>query len=266
MKETKRIGPPISYDDQLDIIQAIRKETPENSPSFLTFLNELINQGGKIKTTTTIEDLTDSYKITDVPYRNKIYTVNLFKELEPSRTQEEHSKTNKVADMPLYHAIFTTLFKNKDNPKVEEIRDFLETILKDNYLLTLSRINYQPKRKIDEVIHNYNQPTRYEIKENIVDPDEWVKNSTNSKPYKAILGTDNLQEINQVYKWLTRVEPHIWRVNSKPNQIDPRVVGFVAGSDGLVLDCFRSPQYSGPALGVALREQISPSKTNSTTL
>lgn len=212
----------------------------------------------------TLEILTDSYRITGVNYRNNIHSVNFTKELLDNGAKKTQDKwveyslepENRfiVGDMSLYHSIFTTLYKNKDNTmykdQIEEVRKFLDKILKQHWIMTLTRIQYQPSGK-DKVIHNFKMPDQYEIFEDITAPDEWVKNSTNNLPYKALLGTSNLTEINNVYNWLTGVDPYLYRLNNKPQNIDARVARFNADSDRVLLDCFRDPQLSYSSLGVA---------------
>ncbi|HLC56788.1 MAG TPA: hypothetical protein VJJ23_06125, partial [Candidatus Nanoarchaeia archaeon] len=43
---------------------------------------------GNLTVDFSLEDLTGSYRITGIQYRNGIYTVNLFKELLPCQTQD----------------------------------------------------------------------------------------------------------------------------------------------------------------------------------
>ena len=94
-------------------------------------------------------------------------------------------------------------------------------------------------------------PTQYEMQEEFIGPDGFVRDLQTSRvAFKALLGTENMQEIQDVYTWFTGVPPYLWRVNSKPREKDERVAGFFAGSDRANLDCVRDPLDSGAGLGV----------------
>ncbi len=157
-----------------------------------------------------------------------------------------------VGDFPLYNSLFTTLFRSKDGPNKVEIAN-IQAFLKDNlfkhWLTTLTRIRYTPSGK-DVVIHNPGLKDQYEVQEDIVGPNEWVRNARKKAPYNAILGTDNTAEIQAVYNWLTGKDVYLWRVNAKPDAIEERVARFDANSDSLLLYCNVVQLLSDPALGV----------------
>src|SRR3989344_8760161 len=126
---------------------------------------------GNLTVDFSLEDLTGSYRITEIQYRNGIYTVNLFKELLPCQTQDQHAEHRKQViadntnepyslDYPLFNSTATSLFQNKDNSqykdKIEEVRQFLKQQMLDKWLMTLTRIQYNPENQKDKVIHNYN--------------------------------------------------------------------------------------------------------------
>jgi hypothetical protein len=87
---------------------------------------------------------------------------------------------------------------------------------------------------------------------NIVGPNEWLKAAQQSKEaYKAILGTDDLQEINNVYKWISGKDACLHRVNNKPTNTTERVVALGVINDKLFyLNANYYIDYIGPALGV----------------
>jgi len=193
-------------------------------------------------------------------------TVDLAKELLDngnSKTQEQWIEFSKqaqennnfyVGDMPLYHAVFTALSKN-NTKDVEEAMNFIKEQMRAKWLMTLTRIRYNPTGK-DSVINNYNMKDEYIFETNFVGADEFIQDSTDNDYLKAILGTNNINEINEVYQRISSTDAHIWRVNSKPASIDERVAGFVAGSDRAYLYCDWNPRYSNSALGVrASREK-----------
>ena len=220
---------------------------------------------------TNLETLEDFWTIGNVEYRNGIYTVDLAKELLDNgntKTQEQWAEYSKQAkqnnsfhtgDFPLYHAIFTTLFNNRNGKQkndVEEIRQFIKQKMVEKWIMTLTRIQYNPKKQKDKVIHNYNLPDQYPIEtDSFVGDDGYIKSTNNVKaPLQTLLDTkQNVNEINDVYKWLTDVDAYLWRVNSEVKNTDERVARFVAFSVRAYLDCDGDPQDSGSGLGVRLR-------------
>jgi len=216
-------------------------------------------------TTFSLEDRADHWCITGVPYRGNICPVDLLKTLLDGgavKTQDEWAEYSRnavqargfhVGGFPLYHALFSILFRNKDNAqhreKIGAARTFLKEKFFANWLMTLTRIAYTPSGK-DKVTHNSGLPEKYEVQEDIVGLDEWVGDSQNPKLYKAILGTDNISEIQSVYNWITGKNARVWRMNTKPKSVDERVAGFYADSGGAVLDCDGVLQSSDASLGV----------------
>ncbi len=213
-----------------------------------------------------IDGNSNHWTITGVNYRNQIFSVDLSKSLLDNgnlKTQDqwvEYSKTARqrkdfyTGDFPLYHALFRALFFSKDSSgksKVEEARVFLEKQFKEKWLTTLTRIRYLPQGK-DLIIHNYGMPDKLEIPVDFVDQDEWVKDSKTPQVYNALLGTNNLQEINQIYSWITKKPAYLWKLNNKPKSVDERVARFYADSGRANLDCGRHPVNTDASLGVRL--------------
>ncbi len=212
-----------------------------------------------------LETLTDFWTIPNVKYRNGIYTVDLAKQLLDngnSKVQEgwvEYSKQAKnnnnfyTGDLPLYHATFTTLFKNREGKQkneIREIRRFLCSTFESKGILTLTRIEYNPRK--DKVIHNFGMHDRYGCSENIVGPNEWVEHSSNKKLYKAILGTDKIKEIINVYGWGTERGAYLWRMHFKPEETYTGAVRLYTGySRGVIINCTGDyPWDSYSSLGV----------------
>ena len=191
----------------------------------------------------------------------KIIQIDLLKTLldnKTSRTQEqwsEYTRNNEfgVASMPLYHALFKSLYQG-NHPNKEEIRLFLKKSIRNNYLQTLTRIEYNPKPK-DKVIHNYRLNSQYQVLENIIGPDRNITKD-DSFALKALIEDDKINEINKVYKWLNETDTYLLRVNSRPFIKDVREAGFSAYSGGVSFGCNRNPSSSYPALGVRAREKI----------
>jgi len=220
----------------------------------------------------TLEDKTDYFSITGVSYRNEKYTVDLSKELLPSTTQEQHAinavqakKEGKfhTADFPLYFAINHTLYQNRDNTTykatIEQARQFLKKQMNENWLTTLTRMEYNPKNQKDKVIHNYKQTNQHEISlDTFTGPDGHITDpeTTNAIiPLQSFLDTNlSIEEINSIYKWIAGVDTRLWRVNNHPKKQDIRIVGFDAVSDGVGLDCDGDPRYSDSSFGVRARK------------
>lgn len=202
-----------------------------------------------------IQSTKDCWQIPEVAYRGETSIYDLSKTPLKSKTQEEHAKHREqakgdfyVADMPLYHSLFTALYNQRNNPQTEEIRAFIQKSMREKWLTTLTRIAYQPKGK-DKIIHNFGTNEQYDLEENIVGHDRIIQ-LEDSNALNALLGTDNINEINEVYNWINNTPAYIWRLNQKPEQIDERVARFFASSDGAIFDCDRNPLFSYEGLGV----------------
>ena len=115
--------------------------------------------------------------------------------------------------------------------------------------MTLTRIKYN-LQGLDEVIHNYKMDDEYTIQANFIGKDEYIKNSQDKTYLKALLGTDNAQEINRVFQKISQKHGYISRLNSKPQSVDERVVWFIANDDWICLNFYRGPNKLGPSLGV----------------
>ncbi|MBI2507535.1 hypothetical protein HYV89_01135 [Candidatus Woesearchaeota archaeon] len=225
-----------------------------------------------------LEDLTDSYRISGINYQNGIYQVDLSKSLLEAKTQDEHAqaaieskKTNGFFfhSYPLFHSIASALEQNRNNPrfkeKIEEVRLFIKDAALKNWLTTSTRIIYNPKNEKDIVMHNYKQPEQYLLElDSFIGNDCFItsKDAVNvESPLKCLLDTSqSIQEINSVYKWLTDVNAYLYRVNSDRQEKDERVARFYAESDGVFLYCYGGPRGSNPALGVRYAPQARAAK------
>jgi len=211
--------------------------------------------------------LQDFWTIENVNYRNKICKVNLLKTLLDNRNRKnqdswaEFSKQAKenngfyLGDMPLYHSIFTKLYELKDKPKSNKIRDFLKEQFLKRGLMTLTRINYQPNGCLDKIVHNYKMPDEYLIEGNFSGLDEDVEYFKNKRNYKSLLDSNNPEEINFVYNWITGKNARLFRVNSKPEQEDKRIAWFGVKFNWIYLNCCRSPFIALSGLGVRVVEE-----------
>ena len=220
-----------------------------------------------------LENLTDFYSISGIPYRNEICCIDLSKTLLPSKTQDEHAEHRLNAksgefclgDMSLYHALFTALYNNRDSQsfkdQIEEARQFIKESMLEHWLMTLTRIKYNPDGN-DLVIHNYHQKDEWEVRINtFVGPDEHlndVKTTNVERPLQVLLDTqqDGI-EIISAYIWLTGGNAYIWRVNSRPEETDERVARLDADFSRASFDCIGDPSNANEGLGA---RKISPSE------
>ena len=224
------------------------------------FLNEQIPLQG-------ISTKGDSWEIKGVNYRNGIHTFDLLKaklDNGSSKKQDQWAEYAEQAqkngefytpDYPSFYAILKTLAHSVSTPEIEEARNFLRETSKNNYLITLTRIAYQPKGE-DIIIHNYGTKNRDEERVKFVGPDELIANTSNLLAYQKLLGTkDSVQDIDKVFNWLDGTPARIWRVNSRPKTIDERVAWFNAYSGWALLFCDWVLDFAFGSLGVRLRRE-----------
>ena len=205
------------------------------------------------------------YSINGIPYGDETYRIDLSKTLLPRRNQDEHAEHRLNAkqgefclgDMSLYHALFTALYNNRDSQsfkdQIEEARQFIKESMLEHWLMTLTRIKYNPDGN-DLVIHNYHQKDEWKDSINtFVGPGGYLNDvsTTNvERPLQALLDTQqNASEINSVYNWLTGGNAYIWRVNSRPEKTNEKVARLYAGSGRAVLNCIGTPSGSDEGLG-----------------
>jgi len=199
----------------------------------------------------------DFWTIPNVSYRDNVSAWDLSKKLLPSRTQQQHAEHRNsaqkgefvTADMPLYHAIFDALYEQRHALEfTETARSFIQNAMRQRFPNTLTRIAYSQKGK-DTVIHNYGTKDSYQIKTNIVGPNRFIK-SKDKRALTALLGTGNIDRINQVYIWINGTNAFIYRFNEKPQELTQAVAWFDALPDDARLYCSGRPDYAYASLGV----------------
>ncbi|MEK6829331.1 MAG: hypothetical protein AABY15_04325 [Nanoarchaeota archaeon] len=237
--------------------------------SFEIYLKQKELEKSKVETpqiiqTPTIDNNLEFWTIPNVNYRGNTQSYELSKNLLPAKTQSQFASDYQTAitnnqfhsaDMRLYHAIFNEVYNQRNSPDSEEIRAFLNESLRNNWLTTLTRIQYQPKGK-DIVIHNYNTSDEYKLEEKIVGPDRSIEQSDDSA-LKTLTGMESAK-LNQIYQWINNTNGFIWRVNSKPNNIEERVARLNADSVRFNLYCYWYPDGASASLGVRRSKKISP--------
>ncbi len=210
-----------------------------------------------------LSDETDFWRMTGVSYKGSIENIDLLKSLLDggnAHTQDEwvtHYTTAApgngfyTPDYPLIYGIVKALYDARDSvPETAAVQTFLRDTARSKWLMTLSRIAYQPTGD-DLVIHNYGTPARYERAVDFITPDEWIKNTEKPDSYQALLGTeDSVQDINTVFQWLNGTDTYAWKVNNKPATLVERVARFNADSVRSDLNCSRYPDVRNSSLGV----------------
>lgn len=225
-----------------------------------------------------LEDKLDLWRINGVQYRNGIYTVDLKKELLEDKKQDQHTEAAVEAkknaqfhfpSYPLLHSLVSTLEQNKNNPiykkGIEEARLFIKNSTLKNWLITSTRIIYNPTNEKDIVIHDYKQPDQYSLElDTFIGPDCFItsKEAVNvESPLKCLLNTgQSAQEINSIYKWLTDLDAYLYRVNTDRQVKDERVAGFWAASSRAILYCNRYHVSPNSSLGVRYAPQAHAAK------
>jgi len=212
-----------------------------------------------------ISTIGDYWKVSGVNYRNGVHTLDLAKTLlenGTAKTQNDWASYSESAlaqnefrtpDYPLFYGLVKALYSAKDDStkaqEVEEVKNFLKDTSRARWLMTLTRIAYQPSGE-DIITHNFGTREKYEEKTDFVGLDGLLTDKATPASCKALLGSDNVQEISNVFQWLNGTNTYIWRVNSRPNQLIERVARFGAGSGRAALNCDRNPSYSDESLGV----------------
>ena len=212
------------------ILEALLKE-PDTPPSSVGFA---------------VQELTDSYSIQGIQFRNEVYAVDVAKQLLPSRTQDEHAEHAlnarpnefRAASAPLIYAICKALHEHENNPQcaglVENIRADLQAEFANPWINTLSRVTYN-SHGTDEVVHDYKQKTQYSKRIALVGPDGLITDPKSKaiEYVQALLNTaDKPEEINAVFKWITDKNSYAYRLNSTPNDIQEGVVTFGVSNSG----------------------------------
>ena len=93
------------------------------------------------KPKTNLESKTESWIIPNVNYNNELATYEISKQLLNQKTQDEHAQYAlqnpndfNLADIALYHAIFTELYNQKNNSNTEEIKQFSNNTI-ESYII-----------------------------------------------------------------------------------------------------------------------------------
>lgn len=189
------------------------------------------------------------------------YRIQLSKSLIPSGTQEQQIKNYlanpgsfNLANYLQLFLIGRMLFNNNTSQK-DEILNFLRDSFKNNWIQTSSGVLYKPNGK-DAIIHDKGMPSEYSLEADFIGPDRYIEQADETA-LKHLTGLHNLDEIKKISQFLANKDKtYLWRLNSKPEQVDYRVAGFNAYLGRADLDCFWVPQFSDSGLGVKVAKKI----------
>src|SRR3989344_3960995 len=194
------------------------------------------NSGTGGTTKPSIQSSADFWSLSGVTYRNSVYSVDLMKTLLDSgnaKTQDQwaaHYEAGRdqnefhVPDYPLLYGIVKTLYATRDDTtqstEIAEVHKFLKDTSRAKWLMTLTRIQYQPNGAGNDIfIHNYGTRDRYEENADFVDIDKKIEASDDALPYQKLLGTnDTTSGILEIFKWLNDTDTYIYRVNKRPKK------------------------------------------------
>ncbi len=237
-----------SKDKVIDKVVRGKEETPESA----------------VKPDLSITSEGDFWRISGVKYRNGVYTVDLLKELLDSGNKKRQaswagysiaqfeSGDFGVWDLPLYHSLFTTIYMQRDRPEAEEARKFIEEQIKNEALMTLTRIMYNPKGK-DTILHNYGSTTNYRLalEENIAGKRGYISRPS-ADVADTVLGTKLVHQVEEVYSWIELRDPVILAMPSKPEKVEERAAWISNLNDGVCLNLNGDADLDLPALGVRI--------------
>jgi hypothetical protein len=188
------------------------------------------------------------WTIKNVIIHNVRHTVELLKEpldngaMKKNSDWITYSKNSKLAnqfnvgDMLTYHALFTQLYKTRSEPQVEEIRSYLEKLLRKSSISTLTNVVYCPKNK-SIINHEYDQNNIYTSHLNgsirslnhISDIcEDYCYVIFGSKDANHIM-SEYRDNIESIYKWITNTEyVYINGIDKKTKKITEAITKNVA--------------------------------------
>lgn len=193
----------------------------------------------------------ESWRLSEVSNRGKTETYEIIGEMTPAKTQDKLIEKYGL-EIPSTELLFgimsrTYELRNKDKEVSETLRLFLRKGVRA-YPNTSTRIVYDSNGN-DKIIHNYGTSNNT-IDTQVVGSDGWINKIPDKKVLESLLGTQDIAGINNISQWINGTDSYLWRLNSKPDKKLERVARFVAGGDGLGLDCGRDPLGEYPAFRV----------------
>ena len=210
------------------------------------------------------------WTINNVPYQGGLVEVDLARDLidnGSAKTQDEWAKYSMAAkkrgkfytpNYPLFYNILRSVKAGQAaNVNAEEIRSAVKDFSR-NWLMTLTRIKYNPSSP-DLIVHNNGLGGSEEwfVNEDFVGDSGEIKSLNASKELSVLVSDGDVDNVKEVFQWLNGTDSYLYRINSRPEKLDERVVGFVAGSDWVGLYCDGNPSVANSSLGVCVRKKFS---------
>lgn len=192
------------------------------------------------------------FEICKYDEKGKPSKYKLLDKLSPSMTQDKlaefyESEKKKGNPLPLNSIQVMGLLEDTANSEDNELKNYVQKSLRENWLNTLTRVIYKPAKQKDEVIHNYGTSDAYSIVGNIVGNDNLIENINNENALESLLKTKDVKKLNEISDAINKTPMYFWRLNSKPSEKIESVVRFDAGDDGLYLDANRVLSSQDPS-------------------
>ena len=192
------------------------------------------------------------WTIPDVQYRGKMLTVDLLDGLLPEMTQAKagaYARANPddftARDLPMYFAVFRALEQQRIRPGASAPVAFLRKSMRNNWLQTLTAIDYAPKGE-DVVTHGVGTKKPRQQKINLVEHGGRITRK-DSACLEVLLGTGDVETVDRVFTFINAKPTYLWTLGHKPLKVDRHVAGFNAdygwsylGGDGNPRDVLAS--------------------------
>lgn len=221
-----------------------------------------------------VKEFDEFWRVSPIRYCDEACAVELMKEPLDGGNQKtlpdwiEYSKkaigfdSFYVGSSELQYCLADALCQNISHPKykakVEDIRTFLENQFKQDFLWTLTKVIYQPysNPNPDMVTHNPSMPDNYSILEHMFGADGDLNALWDAdRICDALLGTDDADRVNEVYRLITKQNTVLHRIPQKPPRQKEKgaCLGIFAGSFYIVANA--GIKNIKPALGMRVRQK-----------
>ncbi|MBR9692739.1 hypothetical protein GOV07_02285 [Candidatus Woesearchaeota archaeon] len=128
-----------------------------------------------------------------------------------------------------YWGLMENLFDNQGDEHVKTVRKLLADDFKQHWMMTGTQIIYTPNG-LDRVVHGIDQDNPLVVEADITGQEGYLNDYMRAAT-KALLGTDDIDKVKEVYGWLNNKKPYLWRFNKKPTQEVKRAL-VLGGSSG----------------------------------
>ncbi|MBI4451071.1 hypothetical protein HY642_03790 [Candidatus Woesearchaeota archaeon] len=233
-----------------------------------------------------VQDHKEFWRVNGVSFKKNIYTVDLLKQplnggrrMKPGQWMqlagEADSDAFTMASAPMHHALFTALNRNHNASQysnflnqyntIVSIRCFLACELYDG-VYTHTCVGYSQAGPPDSIFHDFGMPTQRRITTTMTGQPGAIKYTQDAAAIKALLGTNNLSEVNDIYSWIIQAhpiytsitpgDPWFHRLEARPAITTERQVALCNGIsvDSTVLGVTVDYQPERAALGIRAKK------------